>query len=268
VELTATVAGAMLPGGQPPGQDRWHATASAVVVLDGASAHDPEAPPADTYVTELCTALAEALAAGSDTRSALRGSIAKVAHRLGVVEGKGPSSTVLLLRAVDARIELAALGDSTAILGLRDGRIERVTDNRIAQIALDLRDQYRQRLRAGHGFDATHRALLREIQHAERAARNRPGGYWIAETDPTVAEHAIIRHYPASLVEWCVLATDGAQRLYDHRGGDWSTLPADPSHLRHRVEQLHRWESEHDPDGRLLPRAKRHDDKTLVVWRR
>jgi hypothetical protein len=153
------------------------------------------------------------------------------------------------------------LGDSTALVGLRNGHTERLTDDRIAHIALDPRQQYRHRLRAGDGFDATHRALLQRIQQAEREARNRPGGYWIAEADPIAAAHAAIRRYPADFVEWCVLATDGAQRVHDYRGSDWSALPADAHRLHQHLEALHRWEATSDPNGRLLSRAKRHDDK-------
>ena len=61
------------------------------------------------------------------------------------------------------------LGDSTAMVGLRDGRIERLTDDRLARVAPELRTRYRERFRAGHGFDDTHAALLRHIQRAERA---------------------------------------------------------------------------------------------------
>jgi hypothetical protein len=131
----------------------------------------------------------------------------------------------------------------------------------------DLRAKYRERLSAGHGFDDRHSALLREIQRAERAARNRPGGYWIAEADPKAAEHATVRRYPTEQIEWCVLATDGAQRPYDFRHGDWSALPADAQRLRRCLDQLHEWEARSDPDGQLLPRSERHDDKTLAVWR-
>jgi hypothetical protein len=237
------------------------------VVLDGATAFEHSAPPADTYVTDLCAELAATLTGSADTRSALRDAIATVAHRLNVATGTGPSSTVLLLRPAGSTVDVAALGDSTAVIGLRDGRIERITDGRIARVAGGLREQYRDRLRAGCGFDSAHHALLREIQRAERAARNKPDGYWIAEADPIAAAHATLRTYPADLVEWCVLATDGAQRLYDHIGGDWSALPADADSLHRCLECLHAWEADQDPDGRALPRAKLHDDKTLVAWR-
>jgi len=267
MELTGSVAGAVLPAGQGPGQDRWIATDTSLVVLDGASAVEPGTPPADAYVDELSATLAAVLADGADTRHALRASIAEVADRLRLAADHSPSSTVLIAQFRGGVAEIAVLGDSTVVVGLRGRRIERLTDDRIARVAPDLRTKYRERLRAGHGFDDTHAALLGDIQRAERAARNRPDGYWIAEADPTAAEHAVVRRYPVDEIEWCVLATDGAQRPYDHRGGDWSALPADAHQLRHCLDQLHEWEAHCDPDGRLLPRSKRHDDKTLVVWR-
>jgi hypothetical protein len=187
MELTATLARAMLPGGRVPGQDRWAATGSAVVVLDGATAVDPAVPPADAYATDLCAELTTSLAEGSDPRRALRDAISTVDRQLGLTPGRGP--------------------------------------------------------------------------------RNRPGGCWIADADPAAADPAIVHRYAAEQIEWCVLATDGAQRPFDHRHGAWSALPADAGQLHRCLEQLHEWEENSDPDGRLLPRSKRHDDKTLVVWR-
>ncbi|OLT06409.1 hypothetical protein BJF90_16555 [Pseudonocardia sp. CNS-004] len=267
MELTATVAGAMLPGEQPPGQDRWAVAQSSVVVLDGATAVDPDVPPADVYVTDLCTVLTALLGDGADARRALRESITTVARRLDLTAGRGPSSTATILRSTGDLVEVAALGDSTAVVGLRGGRIERITDERLSRIAPDLRQQYQRRLRAGHGFDSTHRTLLRQVQRAERAVRNSPGGYWIAEADPAAADHAIVRRYPADQVEWCVLATDGAQRPFEYLHGIWSDLPADAGQVRSHLERLQMWEATGDPDGYLLPRSKRHDDKTIVVWR-
>ena len=130
-----------------------------------------------------------------------------------------------------------------------------------------MRREYRSRLRQGCGYDATHRELLTRIQQAERDARNTPGGYWIAEATPAAGAHAIRRTYPVRDVAWCVLATDGAQRGFDHHQVQWTTLHEETSHqLLERLDDLHDWEADHDPDGTELPRAKRHDDKTVVTW--
>src|SRR5262245_34146108 len=84
--------------------------------------------------------------------------------------------------------------------------------------------------------------------------------YWIAEADPVAGQHAILRRYPRGDVALCILATDGAQSGFDHHGTDWAALRQDESQqLRRRLDELD------DPHGNERPRAKRHDDKTVVV---
>ncbi|MEJ3652530.1 PP2C family serine/threonine-protein phosphatase [Actinomycetes bacterium KLBMP 9759] len=237
-----------------------------MIVLDGASAYDPATPSADQYVDALLAALVNSLDEPVDLRAVLRDAIATASEHLGLTPGGGPSSTVLLLRNTRDWIEVAALGDSTAVIGLYDGTTERLTDDRLAGIATDLRVGYRERLRAGGGFDTGHRDKLGELQRAERAYRNATGGYWIAEADTAAADHAIVRRYRASDVIWWALATDGAQRGIDHHGIAWSDLSrASTEELAEQLEVLHQWEAQDDPNGEALPRAKRHDDKTLVV---
>ncbi|WP_214370902.1 PP2C family serine/threonine-protein phosphatase [Pseudonocardia sp. H11422] len=261
------VHGASLPGGEPPGQDRWASTEHGVIVLDGATAFDPEAPPAGRYGDELLDALKSCLDSDADLPYVLRHAISVVTYRLSLEPGTAPSSTVLLLREDRDRIEVAVLGDSTAMIGFHNGRTERLTDDRIEHIAAQEREQCRAHLARRSGYNSTHRELLTKIQHAERQARNREDGYYIAEADATAAHHAILRSFPRDEVAWCVLATDGVQRGLDHHGIDWITLYQDSdAELAHRLDELQRWEAEQDPDGAHLPRAKRHDDKTLVTW--
>lgn len=82
--------------------------------------------------------------------------------------GTGPSSTVAIVRDTGEWIEAAALGDSTVMVGLSDGRTERLTDDRMGQVAVPDREHYRERLQAGTGYDDHHRATLGAIQAAER----------------------------------------------------------------------------------------------------
>ena len=122
------------------------------------------------------------------------------------------------------------------------------------------------RLRAGHGYDEQHRAALAALQCAQRHACNRPDGYWIAEADPDAADHGFTLYVPAAAITWAVLATDGAADLIDHTGHAWPDIAhADADQLAALLTQLDEWEDRTDPDGRSLPRAKRHDDKTLVA---
>ena len=261
------VRGAVRPGGAPPGQDRWTRTDRAVIVLDGATASDPDSPSAGEYVDALLAELTARIDGDHDLRTVLRDAITAVTHELDLRPGGGPSSTVLLLRETGDVVEVAALGDSTAVLGFRGGGIERLTDDRMQKIAAGERRRYRERLAAGHGYDDTHRELLKDIQKAERAARNRPDGYWIAEADPAAAGYALQCRFRRDDLRWSVLATDGAQRVIDQLAIPWSDLPSlSDEELHEQLAELQRWEAADDPHGRQLPRSKRHDDKTLVTW--
>jgi serine/threonine protein phosphatase PrpC len=254
-------------GSTAPGQDRWITTEHSVIVLDGASAFDESAPPADDYVDALLHALAARIDSAAVLQDVLAAAINQAAREVGAETGSGPSSTVALLRENGPTIEVAVLGDTTIVIGHTAGTHERLTDDRLSRIAVDERQRYRRRLRTGAGYDEHHRATLGAIQTAERAARNRNAGYWIAEADPGAADRMIIRQCPRDTVAWCVLATDGAQRGFDHLGIAWADLAAvSATELQRHLDNLHRWEAEADPDGALLPRAKRHDDKTIVVW--
>lgn len=263
-----TVHGASLPGAVPPGEDRWARTETGVIVLDGATSSHPDVPPAGDYVDALLDVLTESIDSVADTRVVLADAIGVVTAKLNLSPGSAPSSTVAVLRERGDAIEAAVLGDSTIMLGFTDGVEERLTDDRIADVATDTRAAIRYRLRGGSGYDDRHRELLRAVQAAERDARNTDGGYWIAEANSHAGHHAVARLYPRHAVAWAILATDGAQRGIDHHGVQWADLSGEtPTQLRARLDELHRWESTYDPDGQDLTRSKRHDDKTLVTWR-
>ena len=47
---------------------------------------------------------------------------------------------------------------------------------------------------------------------------------------------------------------------------DWGQIARfDSAQLEELLERCHSWEAEDDPGGVSLPRAKRHDDKTIVA---
>ena len=97
---------------------------------------------------------------------------------------------------------------------------------------------------------------------------NRPGGYWIAEADSAAGRHAIVRSYPANGIQWCAILTDGADDPITHLGLSVAQLAeVDEDDLCDTLHRLHDWEAVRDPDGRELPRFKRHDDKTIAIVR-
>ncbi|SDU67312.1 hypothetical protein SAMN04489733_8102 [Amycolatopsis keratiniphila] len=237
-----------------------------VIVLDGASAFVPVLVPPSVYAEALGAGLGRRLDAdpAADLPRVLADTIHEVAVHLDLRPGHSPSSTVTILRAHDGWTEILMLGDNLAVL---PGRT--ITDPRLSRLALEPSRLYRQRLAQGTGFDTTHRALLRELQTQQAARRNRPGGYWIAEADPSAAQHAIVHRIRSDAVPWAVLATDGAYKPMRHLEiTDWHAISTMADHeLMDIVTRCHTWERDIDPDARVLPRAKRHDDKTLVTAR-
>jgi len=249
------------PGG---GDDAIITTGDAVIMLDGASAFIPVPVPASVYSGHLARQIARELndRPGADLRGILADAITTTASDLHLRAGKSPSSTVIILRCAGEYADCLVLGDSLAILA---GQV--ITDDRLGRVRPGVRERYRERLADGHGYDQQHRQLLRELQQEQARQRNRPGGYWIAETDPAAADHALVTRSPAGSVPWAVLATDGACKTMPQLGiTDWSALRnASDQDLADILARCQSWEASEDPDGQKLPRAKRHDDKTLAV---
>lgn len=257
-----TVASAQLP--EPPaGADRLFIAPNAVIVLDGASAFGPANPDPATYVDRLGEHLRSTLTTDTraDLTAALADAIAATAFELELTPGLAPSSTVAIARWVDGRVDLLVLGDSqiTTPFGI-------LRDSRLDKIGMAQRAAYRSRLAEGHGYDDAHRSLLVALQTEQAKHRNQPSGYWIAEADPAAAGRAIIQAHPSADLPWIVLATDGAYGPLDHLGFDVSKSST-ASELVELLARCERWEAEQDPEGRALPRSKRHDDKTVALAR-
>ncbi|MGY0387101.1 hypothetical protein ACWZJV_09035 [Nocardioides sp. WG-D5] len=248
----------------PAGDDRAFITSNAVIVLDGASAFATRDVPASTYAEHLGSTLAGLVDGSDEPLTALLADAIKITvAALDLTSGgRAPSSTVAVVRRrADATVDVLVLGDSQVVI---PGEILR--DDRLGPLATEQRTAYRERLASGHGYDDEHRQILAALQAEQLRHRNKPGGYWIAEADPTAAEHALTRHLSPDEVSWCVLATDGAYKPMEHLGlDDWPSVSA-ASHddLVDLLQRCQGWEKT-DPRGQRLPRAKRHDDKTLVA---
>lgn len=258
-----TVTSAQLP--EPPeGADRIFVAPNAVIVLDGASAFASGSADASKYVDTLGEHLRAAIVGypKADLSDLLAQAIESTADALSLRPGHSPTSTVASARWSESTVDLLVLGDSQ--IATPHGLLR---DDRLDTIASAERTAYRDRLRAGHGYDDRHRDLLAQLQAEQARHRNQRGGYWIAEADPLAAPHAITMSLPCSALPWLVLATDGAYRLLDHLGihvEDATTA----SQLADCLARCESWEANSDCNGTRLPRSKRHDDKSIALLRR
>lgn len=246
--------------------DRVFVGERAVVVLDGASDTDQAVTVAE-YVDALGARLIKRI--DSEPQRSLRdvvtGTLAAVVAELGLVVGHSPASTIAAVRDAGAVVEVLVLCDSPVYVRTATGTV-RVFDSRLADLVLVNRSAALARLAAGSGFDGTHRQLLGAMRVEKEPWRNVSGGYWVAEADPRAGEHAIVRSFPAVDVAWCAILTDGADDPLRQLGIDVESLAdLDEPGLAQLLARLHAWERDHDPQARLLPRYKRHDDKTVAV---
>lgn len=257
------VATAQVPG-VDESADRIFTTTNTAIMLDGASAFVPVPVSAATYAEHLGHNLQAQLTAraSAELPDVLATAIETTARSLDLSPGQSPSSTVAIARARGGQVDLLILGDTQVVI---PG--ETIRDTRLARVAVTQRRKYRARLASGAGYDNEHRTLLRELQAEQAQHRNRDGGYWIAETHPDAAHHAITAQRPISCVPWAILATDGAYTLMEHLGlAKWPQLSrATSTHLATILRRCHNWEAQADPNGTELPRAKCHDDKSLAV---
>jgi len=263
--VTATLAGSE----SKANQDHAIVTARAAVVLDGATSWLLQDPARDGgwYARALGAALTPRLDdPGRTLGEIVAQAVADLRDRYRLVPGDCPTSTVTIVRWDLEAVEIYTLGDSPAVVYLTHTEPVAVYDVRLEAVGAAARAAYRAYLLAGHGYDARLSTLIADLQLAERAERNRDGGYWIAESDPAAAAHAVTAAFPRDQVTAVLLASDGVSAdVLDYRRHDWGQVlhlaTADPAgYLRdlHAVEDA-------DHDGRRWPRAKRHDDKTLAL---
>lgn len=258
----ATVRTGQRRGPDRPTEDRIFTTADAVVVLDGASQPNADEHDggwlADTLGREVIDRMSRE---GGDLADVLSNAIAAVADSHSLTSGTAPSSTVSVVRWTADTVEALVLGDSPVVALTRDGEVQELRDDRLRRVATQQRQDHH--TDDGQGRDERWRRLV----DAERAHRNRPGGYWIAEATPEAAAHAHRRQWRRAELAAILVMTDGVSAGVDRYGvpPDWPTAVdiarRDPQEL---VDVVHEVE-ENDPNRTRWPRSKPHDDKALAV---
>jgi len=250
-------------------EDWYSASEDLIVVLDGATARTETGCVHGTawYTTRLGLALTQAAA---DQSRSLPYALARAIERVAAEHPEcdlthpgTPSAAAGMLRINNAALEHAVLGDVTIVLDGR-GAVQAFTDSRVERTARAQRDAA-DRL----PIDSPEKlAVLVEMKHAELAARNTPSGYWVAASDPSVAEHALVGETSAGDVRRAAVLTDGAARaVHPLALLDWlGVLDLLDRRGPRALVQLVRDAEAEDPAGARWPRNKRSDDATVVFW--
>lgn len=199
------------------------------------------------YVTHLGAHLASTLTANptAPLTAALAGAIrapnADHAETCDLTNSDSPSSTAVILRQNGDDLDDLVLADSPLILQSADG-VRLISDERVSEMGEPSYDEV-------------------------SLARNRPGGFWIASTDPDAAGQAVTGNVPAYSVMAAALLSDGASRLVERFCAlDWPDLMTilaaeGPASL---IERTRRAELDDRRDQHPLRYGKLRDDATAV----
>lgn len=173
-----------------------------------------------------------------------------------------PSAAVGIVRLDDDMLRYLVLGDVTIVVAAPDG-ITVVSDQRISASAAAERAEVDRHL-IGSPDKAS---ALVTMKHAELAARNTEGGYWIAAASPGAAHHAIVGEVPMSSIRRLAVLTDGAARyvdLFGRAGWDDVLTMLAGSGPRWLLDRVIRPIENADPLGARFPRNKCSDDASVV----
>ncbi len=251
-----------------PNEDWVAATSDLIVVLDGATIRTDTG--CHHGVPWYTRKLGAGIIAGAASRAqTLTGALAdaissvRALHPECNLDHPGtPSAAVGILRLEDDKLRYAVLADISIVLDI-GSEIVVISDARVSQTASAERREADKYLIGS----AEKQEALVAMKHKELAARNKPGGYWIAAADPNVVSHALVGEYPRSAIRRLAVLSDGAVRAVEMFGliKDWKTaldmLEADGPEkfiLATREAELA------DPVGQQHPRNKRSDDATAV----
>lgn len=223
-----------------------------VAVLDGATPRADVVSGCSHGVAWLVRRLAGALAArlvresGAPLPGLLAESIEETceAHggRCDLANPDSPSATVALLREYGGRLDWLVLADSPIVLDLASG-LTTVLDHRVE-------------------------ALPSRTVAAVRAARNNPGGFWVASTRPEAAHQAVTGSVPVGEVRRAAVFSDGGSRLVERFGLlDWTQLldlaeTSGPAEVLRRTRAAEALETAGD---RATRHGKQYDDATVVL---
>jgi Protein phosphatase 2C len=255
-------------------EDAWGTAGGHAWVIDGATGLGakllPGASDAAWFATALNDALASVDAEGARTRIAaaierVRHSFEMQAARKPVGAWEVPCGSVILATAHTTHVELACLGDCTALIRGRDGTI-----TSIGAGGEDAQLEAAKAVRTGaSGQNGWLRSkATTEALRLSRENYNRPGGTWVARFEPDAADHAETLALPIESSVRLLMMTDGFAALaHRYRRYNHANLfaAAERIGLAALGKELRRIEHHEDPVGAQYKRFKQSDDATAIL---
>lgn len=246
-------------------EDRIFTAPTAVIVLDGATQPDSSDHDGGWLAETIGRAVQTALTPpsgtvmpdpGPDLQQVLAHAIKRTTDEYDLDPDHAPSTTVSIARWTHTVLDLLVLGDSPVVVFTRDGQHTMVTDERLSRVTAEIRK-------------VEPRPDLHSLVTGQRKRRNKPDGYWIVETDPHAAMHAITKQWPIKQVAAILMTTDGVSNgvtRYRQPASWYEAFALAYRDPRLLVDLVHGVEAS-DPDRTRWPRTKIHDDKSVALIR-
>ena len=151
-----------------------------------------------------------------------------------------PSSTVSIVRVLNGAIDYLTLADSPIVIRGADQALVPAIDDSLAHLP------------GGRPYSLE---LVRSL-------RNKPGGFWVASTDPEAAYHAVTGSRPFEAGTEVGIFTDGVSRLVESYGYEWEHVFSilETSGPGGVIALVRTAEREHPLRG-----VKQYDDATVVL---
>jgi hypothetical protein len=151
-----------------------------------------------------------------------------------------PSSTISMVRVRNGAADYLTLGDSPIVIRGEDQALTAIADDRLGHLP------------GGRPYTLE---LVRSL-------RNKPGGFWVASTDPEAAHRAVTGSMPFEAGTEIGIFTDGVSRLVESYGYEWEHVfsvleTSGPGGVIELVRSAER--------ERPLRGGKQHDDATAVL---
>lgn len=178
---------------------------------------------------------------------------------------ESPSCTITCIRIREDKLEYFALGDSLLLIETKDRlysfcdeaveKLDNLVIARMQELSFEKMKPFLEM-----------RPYVTELLQKHRLMKNTPEGYWICDLSKVGLSHALQGSLPLNSVQRVALMSDGMMQLRDFRNlGNKEFLDL-LFRRKSRCFPMLMELQEQDVRCRVLPRLKKRDDTTLILW--
>lgn len=185
-------------------------------------------------------------------------------------EYEKPSASLSLIREKKNKLEIFQLGDAPIIVGEKNGKITKYTDEKHAEL-----DDYVLKrmgeLSKQNNIDVSDARKLPEIENMlikNRNLKNTENGYWILDTNIEGVDHATLFEVPKENIDMIIIMSDGfdISMLGLNEIEFYNLLKTNSKKVQEYYNEIKN-EIKNDPKFNKYPRFKNRDDASFIAFK-